>query len=165
MTGIPSHIKAIAEFSPVEDVILPILRQRLEPEIPVGSLIAMDQTFPFVLVRRGRIIGNWNGDPRFTDSARVDINCFVEGVDADEDAAILAEAIRVILRDAWLNQIVVPGRGHIILCTLETPPRRAPDWATATGPVQYADLPTGVIRYEASYHIGIRKPAASPYAP
>jgi hypothetical protein len=71
---------------------------------------------------------------------------------------MLAEAVRVALRDAWLDHHSVPGRGHIVRVDMTSAPRRVTDWATATGPVQYADLPTGVWRYETAYRIAIRRP-------
>jgi hypothetical protein len=162
MAGLPPEIKALAELSPVEDLMLAILRDGL-PGIEVKSLIAKDQTFPLVLVRRDPSFGNWTGDTRFLDAARVAVHVFCQDPDGDEDAAILSEAVRVVIRDAWLGQKVVPGRGHITRADLASAPRRVSDWATATGPVQYADLPTGVWRYEASYDIEIRKPRNRPY--
>ncbi|WJN62557.1 tail terminator [Streptomyces phage phiScoe1] len=162
MAGLPPHIKALAELSPVEDLMLAILRDGL-PGIQVKSLIAKAQTFPLVLVRRDPSFGNWGGDTRFLDAARVAVHVFCQDPDGDEDAAILSEAVRVVIRDAWLSQKVVPGRGHITRVDLASAPRRVTDWATATGPVQYADLPTGVNRYEATYDIEIRKPRNRPY--
>ncbi|MGW3323883.1 hypothetical protein [Streptomyces virginiae] len=162
MAGLPAHIKQMAELSPVEDLLLPILREGL-PGIQVSSLIAASQTFPLVLVRRGASFGEHPGDTRFTDSAQVSIQTFCADPNGDEDAAILAEAARVALRDAWLSQKVIPGRGHLIRVDLTSAPRRVTDWATAAGPVQYADLPTGVWRYESIYQIDIRKPRLRPY--
>ncbi|WP_420312549.1 hypothetical protein ACOB87_37950 [Streptomyces sp. YS-B37] len=162
MAGLPAHIKALAELSPVEDLMLAILRDGL-PGIQVRSLIAKDQTFPLVLVRRDPSFGNWQGDTRFLDAARVAVHVFCQDPDGDEDAAILSEAVRVVIRDAWLSQKVVPQRGHITRVDLASAPRRVTDWATSTGPVQYADLPTGVWRYEATYDIEIRKPRTRPY--
>ncbi|MET9642513.1 hypothetical protein ACIRD2_02700 [Streptomyces sp. NPDC093595] len=162
MAGIPDHIKAIAELSPVEDLLLAVLRKGL-PGIRVKSLVDQHETFPLVLVRRDPSFGAWDGDARFTDAARVVINCFAADPNGDEDSAILSEAVRVVLRDAWLNNEVVPGRGHITRVDMNSSPRRASDWATATGPVQYADLPTGVWRYESIYDIRIRKPRKRPY--
>jgi hypothetical protein len=162
MAGLPPEIKALAELSPVEDLMLAILRDGL-PGIQVKSLIAKDQTFPLVLVRRDPSFGNWQGDTRFLDAARVAVHVFCQDPDGDEDAAILSEAVRVVIRDAWLSQKVVPSRGHITRVDLASAPRRVTDWATSTGPVQYADLPTGVWRYEATYDIEIRKPRIRPY--
>jgi hypothetical protein len=162
MAGLPDHIKAKAELSPVEDLLLALMREELAP-VQVKTLISADQTFPLVLVRRAPSLGSWDGDARFTDSAQITVHTFCEDPNGDEDAAILAEAVRVTLRDAWFNQKVVPGRGHLISYEMTSAPRRVTDWATATGPVQYADLPTGVWRYETVYQIGIRKPRQRPY--
>ena len=162
MSGLPDNIKALAELSPVEDLMLTLLRAGL-PGIKVQSLISASQTFPLVLPRRMPGFGRWDADPRFTDSAHVVLHTFCEDPNGDEDAAILAEACRVILRNAWLDQTVVTGRGHIARWEMTSAPRRVTDWATATGPVQYADLPTGVWRYETQYQIEIRKPRTRPY--
>ncbi|MEU6056983.1 hypothetical protein [Streptomyces sp. NPDC047097] len=162
MAGLPAEIKALAELSPVEDLLLAVLRDGL-PGMRVQSLIARSQAFPFVFVRRDPTFGAWSGDTRFTDSARVLVQTFCEDPDGDADAAILAEAVRVVLRDAWLGQRVYAGRGHITRVDMVSAPRRATDWATAVGPVQYADLPTGVWRYETQYDIDIRKPRRRPF--
>ena len=161
MAGIPAAVRALAELSPVEDLLLAILREGL-PGVTVQSLISIGQQFPMVLVRRAPHMGEWTGDPRFVDSADVVVHTFAEDPDGDEDAAILAEAARVVLRDAWLANKAVPGRGHITRVEMTSAPRRVADWATATGPVQYADLPTGVWRYESGYRIQIRRPRARP---
>lgn len=162
MAGLPPEIRALAELSPVEDLMLAVLRQGL-PGIQVQSLIAKNQRFPLVIARRDPSFGNWAGDTRFLDAARVGVDVFCEDPDGDEDAAILSEAVRVVLRNAWLNQTVYPGLGHITRVDLASAPRRQTDWATSTGPVQYADLPTGVWRYEATYDIEIRKPRNRPF--
>ncbi|MFD7738056.1 hypothetical protein [Kitasatospora sp. NPDC059800] len=164
MAGLPDSIKALAELSPVEDLLLAVLREGL-PGIQVQSLIRKAQTFPLVLLRRAPNFGSWDGDPRFTDSALVTAHTFCSDPDGDEDAAILAEAVRVVIRDAWLKHKVVPGRGHITRATLNSAPRRAPDWSTSSGPVQYADLPVGVWRYETTYQIEIRRPRQRPFSP
>ncbi|WP_436739928.1 hypothetical protein [Streptomyces sp. BBFR102] len=162
MAGLPPEIRALAELSPVEDLMLAVLRKGL-PGIQVRSLIAKGQTFPLVIARRDPSFGIWGGDARFLDAARVGINVLCEDPDGDQDAAILSEAVRVVLRDAWLSQTVYPGLGHITRVDLASAPRRQTDWATSTGPVQYADLPTGVWRYESTYDIEIRKPRNRPY--
>ena len=156
MAGLPPVVRELAELSPVEDILLYVLRLGL-PGVRVQSLIADDQSWPLVLVRRLPQFGDWSGDDRFTDRADIGVHCFVEDPDGDTDAALLAEAVRVVLRNAWFVNASVPGRGHIIKITMTSAPRRAADWATATGPVQYADLPTGVTRYESQYRVSIRK--------
>ncbi|MGW2539682.1 hypothetical protein ACWC5I_02105 [Kitasatospora sp. NPDC001574] len=163
MAGLPDHIKGLAELSAVEDLLLAVLREGL-PGIRVQSLISRHQEFPLVLVRRDPTWGEWQGDTRFTDAARLAIHTFAPDPDGDQDAAILGEAVRVVLRNAWLSQRVYPRLGHIIRVDMNSAPRRAADWATATGPVQYADLPTGVTRYESIYDIQIRRPRQRPYS-
>ncbi|MFC0622817.1 hypothetical protein [Kribbella deserti] len=164
MTGLPDAVRALAELSPLEDLILAILQPRLTG-VEVKTLIRADQDFPLVLIRRGDNFGTWAGDMRFTDAAQLNVHCFCADPDGDEDAAILSEAVRVILRDAWLTSLVIPGRGHLLHLEMQSAPRRATDWATATGPVQYADLPTGVHRYETRFNVAIRKPRTRPYPP
>lgn len=162
MAGLPPEVKALVELSPVEDLLLDILREGL-PGVHVNSLIAKTQKFPLVLARRLPQFGVWSGDPRFTDAADVVVQTFAEDPDGDQDAALLAEAVRVVLRDAAIKQKVIPGKGHLKKVQMTSAPRRATDWATATGPVQYADLPTGVWRYETQFFISIRKSRTRPF--
>lgn len=156
MADVPSSVYALAEFTPVEDVVLPILREKL-PDLSIQDRIWDNQTFPFVLVRRTYSLRS-GGDSRFVDSAAVSISTFASDPDGDRDAAIIAEAVRVVLRDAARSNAGVAGRGHIVRVEQTQAPRRAADWATASGPVQYADLPTACWRYESRYDIDIRKP-------
>ncbi|MEV4642771.1 hypothetical protein AB0J80_36060 [Actinoplanes sp. NPDC049548] len=161
MAALPDAIRAMVELSPIEDVMLHVLREGL-PGIAVNSLIADDQHFPLVLVRRLASFGNWGGDERFTDQADIAVHCFVEDPDGDEDAALLSEAVRVALRNAWRRNAHIPGRGYLVKAQMVSAPRRATDWATSTGPVQYADLPTRVHRYETQYRLTIRKERSRP---
>jgi hypothetical protein len=160
MAGIPDEIRALAEIQPVEDLVLAILREGL-PGIEVKTLIANDQQFPFVLVRKVTLFGEAEPNPRLVETSSVAIHTFVEDPNGDEDSALLSEAVRVVLRNAWRSQKVVPGRGHISRLEVATPARRVTDWATAAGPVQYADLPTGIWRYESVFEIEHR-PARTP---
>lgn len=153
-------ILGLVELSPVEDLLLELLPAKL-PGVDVRSLIADRQGFPLVIARRSGNFGDWSGDPRFLDAARVTVHTLCDGLNADEDAGLLAEAVRVILRDS--RNIVVPHRGHLVHVTMASAPRRVTDWATATGPVQYADLPTGVWRYETTYDLVIKKPTQKPF--
>jgi hypothetical protein len=155
-------VLALVEMSPVEDLMLVLLRAAM-PDMQVKSLISADQDFPLVLVRSSGAWGEWDGDPRFLDAAIVTIHTLCSGPNADEDAALLAEATRVVIRDS--ANVVVPQRGHITKADMIDRPRRVTDWATATGPVQYADLPTGVSRYETQFRVEIRKPRIKPFPP
>lgn len=156
MSGIPDAVRALTELSPVEDLMLAVLREGL-PGVAVQTLIADNAVFPFVMVRRMPNFGFWDADTRFTDDADVALTAYVADPNGDEDAALLSEAARVVLRDAWLGHKVVPGRGHFTRVDMTSAPRRGSDWATSAGPVQYADLPVGVWRYETIYNVGIKK--------
>lgn len=155
--SLPDEVMALVENNPLEDFMLDLLRSKLPDSIRVNSLIDHDQQFPLVLVRRFPGIGE-GSDVRFLDGSAVSVHVFCVGIDSDADAANLSEAVRVILRDAWLNQEVIPGRGHLTGFSVSQTARRAADWSTSVGPVQYADLPQGVTRYEAHYQVTIRRP-------
>jgi len=156
-SSLPPEVLALAQFHPVEDLILALLRDGLPEAIHVNSLVADGQEWPLVLVRRGLDWGFWAGDPRgFIDSGTLAISVFCDGLEADSDAAYLSEAVRVILHRS-VNK-VVSGLGYLTEVDLDNAPHRVTDWASATGPVQFADLPTGVMRYETTYSLGIRAP-------
>ncbi|WP_263729962.1 hypothetical protein [Cellulomonas sp. SG140] len=154
--NLPASVLSRLELSPIEDFMLALLREDF-PDIPIYSLIPKTPTFPFIVVRRGHRMGGWNGDPRFTDAALVELQVFAQDPDGDEAAALISEAVRVALRDAWLSHRVIPGRGSVIEITMTEEPSRVTDWATSSGPVQFADLPSGVWRYETHYLVSIRK--------
>jgi hypothetical protein len=148
-------------MGPVEDLLLQLLREAL-PDVSVQTLIESKQTFPFIMLRSDGSWGNWEGDERFIDSSTIEIHAFCNGINADSDANLLSEAVRVILRDS--KNKVVPGKGYLISVEMLNRPKRSPDWATSVGPVQYADLPTGVERWETTYRVTIRKSANKPFA-
>lgn len=161
-SALPDSVLQLVEMTGTEDLILALLRDAL-PDIACQTLIARGQTFPFILVRRNGDYGEWDGDPRFLDAAQIDIHVYVaEGVNTHSDAQLLSEAVRVTLRDS-INK-VVPGYGYLVKCDMKNSPRYSPDWAPSVGPVQYADLPEGVIRYQSLYDAVARKPATRPFA-
>lgn len=155
MSSLDPAVLALVEMHPVEDLCLALLPGSL-PGVNVQSLIEDNQTFPLVLPRRAGDWGEWDGDPRFLDACQLNVATFCEGIDADQDAALLAEAVRVVLLGS--RNVVVPGKGHMTKIEMVRSPQRRPDWATSVGPVQYADLPTGVVRYETAFRIEIKKP-------
>jgi hypothetical protein len=154
MTSLHPDIHNLVQLRPIEDLLLAVLRPALT-NVSVQTLVFDDQTFPFVLIRTNGDWGSWGGDPRFIDTAQVNVQVYCEGLNADEDAAILSEAVRVTLI-ANVNR-VFPGIGHMTKADMTQRPRRAADWASATGPVQYADLPTSVFRYETLYEISVKR--------
>lgn len=154
---LPASVTSLVEMTPVEDMLLAILRRGL-PDIPVVSLIAEEPPAHFLLARRAPGFGNWNGDPRFIDAGRFAVHSYTQDPDGDYNGAILSEAARVVLHQAWQEHWSFPGLGTVIAIRMTQEPSRRTDWATSTGPVQYADLPTGYWRYESAYEIKIRKP-------
>lgn len=155
--SIPAELYHVAEYLPIEDVLLPMLRPRLHG-VPVYSLVPdVDDPFPFVLVRRDHSLQHWRGDSRgFVDQAYVQVDTLTQDPDGDEQGAILSEAVRVAMRDLVRESVTLPSGVSLAEARLLTAPRRVSDWATATGPVQYADLPTGAWRYESSYYVRLR---------
>lgn len=155
MTNLPQSIHDLAEFPALEDVGIAVLRPALE--LPVRTLIP-DQldVFPFVLVRGNHTAMGWGGQERFVDRGVLAVHTFTDGPEADDDGARLSEAIRVILREAAKRKVRIDDRNHLHRVTMTSRPRRVSDWATSQGPVQYADLPTGVQRYESLYRVTVR---------
>lgn len=158
--SLPESILNAVEMAPVEDLILAVLRPKVAP-VQVQSAFEASQTFPVVVIRSSGSYGNWGGDPRFLDKATLNVDCLTYGINSDEDANLLAEAVRVALRDS-VNEVT--PYGYLTKVELLERPKRAPDWANSVGPVQYADLPEGVERWATTYRLVIRKPASSPYS-
>lgn len=158
MARIPDRIDDVAEFLAIEDAVLPVLRDAF-PDVRVVSLISEDtpDPFPFILVRGSHETGLWEGDERFIDVAMVAIHVFTEDPDGDWQAARLSEAVRVALRNAARQQFRLPDGSRIHSVTMTSRPRRVTDWATASGPVQYADLPSGTWRYETLFRVSVRR--------
>ena len=154
------EVLALVEMGPIEDLLLALLSEPLVG-VNVQSLIEDDQTFPLLIVRRSGDWGDWAGDARMLDAGQISTHAYCAGINSDADAALLSEAVRVVIRDS-VNK-VVPGKGHVTMQKMTQAPRRVADWASATGPVQYADLPAGVQRYETVYTIEIRKPRNKPF--
>lgn len=154
---LPQSVLDRVEFAPSEDILLDILRNGL-PDVPIYSLIPEDAPSLFLMARRMSGLGLWRGDSRFTDYSRCYVHTFTTDPDGDEKGAMVSEAVRTVLRDAWLGHVTIPGKGSVISITMLSEPSRKTDWATSAGPVQYADLPTGYWRYETVYGMEIRKP-------
>ena len=154
---LPDAVYELVENKPVEDMLLAILRRGL-PDVPIYSLIPEQPPHYFVLIRRLAGMGGWDGDARFTDAGRFFVHTFTQDPDGDYKGAVLSEAVRVVLRKAWLEHWSFPNLGSVIEIQMQMEPSRRTDWATSAGPVQYADLPTGFWRYESTYAIHIRKP-------
>ncbi|MFC4336020.1 hypothetical protein [Salininema proteolyticum] len=155
MAGLPENVRDLVEREPVEDLILALLREAL-PGVAVQSQFVYPQPLPVVIARRDFSPDSDEGN-RFVDLADVKIQSIAPDPDGDRDAALLAEAVRVALREAWTRQTIVPGIGYLTSCQVRYAPRRVADWVTASGPVQYADLPEGTWRYESTYAVAVRR--------
>lgn len=159
MLDLPPGVLEAVELFPIEDIMLALFERGL-PQLTVHSLIPPSEylEYPFVLVRRQSPVGNWRGDPRFIDVARVQLSVYTEDPDGENKAILISEAIRVMLKRAWLEHWNFPGLGSITQIKMVEEPNRVPDWATSIGPVQFADLPGNVWRAESTYIVTIRRP-------
>lgn len=153
---LPQSVTDLVELPGVTDIGLHILRTSF-PDMTVVSEIEQEQTLPFILVRRERRFTRPGGDERGIAASAVDVNVFTTGIDADQEGETIMEAIRVAFRDAWMNRMPLPGGAVLVRVERELEPYRSPDWATATGPVQYADLPSLAFRWECSFRITYRR--------
>lgn len=162
MTNLPPQTAALVERVPIEDVLLALLREAL-PDIEVVTQVRKSQTFPAILVRRLPTFYFFTGDERFLEQADVAVHVFAADPDGDRDAALISDAARVALRNAALNNWGSADLGWVRNFLCLAPARRQPDWATSSGPVQFADLPSNTWRYEGRYRITMRKPTNHPY--
>lgn len=159
--NIPAALLASVQLQPAQAVFKAILSTAIAP-IPVHIALPTNPTLPFVLVRRLPGMGDWNGDSRgLADVARMAIHVYADGnqgVNAEYAALTLSEIIRVKLREAWQAQWSDPALGALVKLRMTSEPSRVSDWATSSGPVQYADLPAGTWRYESHYMAVVRPP-------
>ncbi len=152
-------------FAPPEDLLLAIIRP-LEDELPglkVRTIIEDDLfTCPYVMIHAGT--GSWvsdsfaNADNRFWRRVLADVQVWTDGPDAEEKAWYLHELVRRKIQRAFDMQTVYPGLGHVAGFRTNSPAHKTPDWATATGVNQYANLPKGMVRYQAMYGMAMRPP-------
>lgn len=159
--GLPANVLAKRQFSPIEDIVLGILRDPTIgiPEIPCHANLEVLSDMPLILVRGMSDMGDWGGDPRgFYDTGRVAIHVYAKDPDGDMAASVISEAVRRVMFDAWRTHWRHPDLGVVTRLKMTGKPTRLPDWATATGPVQFADLPTGTWRYESRYSIVVGRP-------
>lgn len=155
-------VATIPIFGSADELMLGILRPFFAGEdVYIGSLYASGLEPPVIIVRRERRSGAQAAhvdDDRHIQAALVSIQTITAGVDADELGEELQEACRIAIRQAVINQTVVPGAGHITRIDNAILPSRVSDWATSTGVVQYSSLPKGWVRYESVYRLIISPP-------
>jgi hypothetical protein len=149
----------------VDDLLIGVLAQFFEGQgIHIGTLYSEEIEPPMILARAERRSGGMADaihDDRYMHPALVSISTITSGVDADQIGEELQEAVRIALRQAQLDQTVVPNGGSISRITNSSLPSRVSDYATSTGIVQYASLPQGWVRWESVWRIVVRPPAQS----
>lgn len=147
-------------FGSLERLMLGIFEPYFEgTDVNVTPLFEEGMALPCVVARNDPAAGSaraFRADFRFLRPAILSVDTITTGINADDDAAILQEACRIAMQEAWEQQIVVPGVGYIAKIENSTSASRKSDWATSTGPVQYASLPRGATRYEANYRLLVR---------
>jgi len=152
-------------FGSTDELLLHLLQDFFEGQgIHIGTLFSEEINPPMIIARAERRSGGQADavhDDRYMHPALISVSTITSGVDADEIGEELQEAVRICLRQAQLEQRVVPNGGSIVRITNASLPVRVSDYATSTGIVQYASLPSGWVRYEAIYRIIIRPPAPS----
>lgn len=152
-------------FGSTDELLLGILTRFFEgQDIHIGTLFTEEINPPMILARAERRSGDIAGlisDDRYMHSVIVSVSTITSGVDADEVGEELQEAVRIALRQAQLEQIVIPNGGSIARITNASPPVRVSDYATSTAIVQYASLPSGQVRYESVWRVIIRFPPQS----
>jgi hypothetical protein len=162
------------DFGPIEDLIKQIFERYFAtvPNVHVYTEFSEGMQMPAVIGRADRRSGitafHSTTDDRFLKPAVIAVSAFADGINADEEASQLAEACRLALRRAQMEQWVIPGIGHISVVDNSTPATRTTDWATSTAVVQYASLPKGAARYEGIYRLLVRPPVGgtnNPFLP
>lgn len=152
-------------FGSTDELLLSVFQEFFQgQEIHIGTLFSEDIQPPMIIARaerRSGTIGNVVSDDRYLHPVIISVSTITDGVDADEMGEELQEAVRIALRQAHLNQVVVPNGGSISQITNASMPVRVSDYATSTGIVQYAGLPAGQVRYESIWRLILRSPPQS----
>lgn len=144
------------------DVALEILNRRL-PGFVFAGLIYPGLAPPFALVREAGFEGAWRADRRFVREFFISIETFTEGLESDvESPKIHRAAEDAFTRAFYGNEVLQDGAAWLVDYELAEPARRLYDWASATGPVQTADLPTNWTRWHSLHRIGIKRSDVGP---
>jgi hypothetical protein len=152
-------------FGSTDELLLKILQDFFEGQsVHIGTLYSEEIEPPMILARAERRSGGIAdnvGDERFLHPVLVSVSTIASGIDADEIAEELQEAVRICLHQAQINQTVVPNGGVINRIANASSPSRVSDYATSTGIVQYASLPAGWVRFESIWRLILRSPPQS----
>lgn len=159
--GLPASVVNRVRMAPAEDIILAIFRQGL-PDLDMGSEIPMEPADFYLLLRRLPEAGLYEGrrgvNKGLLDHFDFAAHVYAGDPDGDQKAALIADAVVDVAHEAWMDHWRFVGLGSVNKLECTQGPTRVTDWATSTGPVQYADLPTGDWRYEIRFRARINPP-------
>lgn len=154
---LPASALARVRNRPIEDVVLAILRRGL-PDVPSYALIPQIVPPFFILVRGIPESGFYKGRRGLLHEIDFACHTYTENPDGDEKATLLGDALVDVMEQAFLEHWSFPAYGSVNKIKCIQYPTRETDWATSSGPVQYADLPTGNWRNEARFRAVINTP-------
>lgn len=154
---LPASALDLVKARPIEDVGLAILRRGL-PDVPTYALIPKTTPEFFLIVRGIPELGNYRSGHGLWNQNDFAVHAYAQDPEGDEQAALLSFAVVSVMEQAFREHWRLPGLGTVNKIECFQGPTREPDWATSTGPVQYADLPTGDWRYEARFRARINTP-------
>lgn len=147
-------LKQLAGWRPqAEDFIPGILRAYLPSYVRVTSRIEEGADFPFVEVSSCRGDDGRVRSRRSLQVVNFTIQAFTQGVDAEEDASNLCWACVDAVLDAGRRGDRLSDGSILTEAEAVMRPLRRSDWADASGPVQYQDLPQLVERFEAKMKV------------
>lgn len=173
--GLPPSVAEAQRGLPVEEVALAILREK-HPELAIYTLLPWSQESNanwaaelnstltvrggiLVLVRHIAQAGIWGGRPGLLDKGLVAVHVYTKDPNGEDKGAMVSKALRDTLVRAACDDWYRPDIGALKGVRVDETPNRKTDWATASGPVQFADLPTGYWRTEGRYTLTVRPPA------
>lgn len=161
---LPESVRDAAGPVPLgEDLALDLFR-RLLPDLQWVSLLTPAYSPPFALVREVTFYGAWTPDRRFIREYFITIETFTEGLESDVEGPLIHRAAEnVLLRASLAHEPVLDGAGWLEAAELVEPARRVSDWASANGPVQFADLPQGWTRHISTHRLTVKRSDVGPH--
>lgn len=135
-------------FRQVEEWLPGLLRDRLPSNVHVTSSLKDGQEMPCVLVKTVPMVGKPSAYWRWKQRIDFEIHVYAEGIDAEADAADLAEDVRAILMELGESNLVLfDGAASLVECAIWKDPHRKSDWADSNSVVQFQDLPQATERF------------------
>lgn len=131
-----------------EDFLPVWLREALPEHVTVVTRLEDGMSLPAVLVKETMGSNGYVRARPETDVIELELHTFTDGIDAEVDGWRLQWAMWSLI-DGWASRgRRIDSRGSVLkFATQRERPRRRADWADATGPVQYQDLPLRIERF------------------